>query len=180
LSGTISALEGGKFGNGAMWGAFAQLQVDSSSYRWNQDIQSSILASAVGAVQTVVRDATALVMEINALPLVAKGVFAAATVSAASKLIGFNGQFSYNFGIQFAHNQMPNDAFTAGVIMLAPPNTVKWNDAREYGYQGTGLALFGAYSYQFAPSGNIGGAVALRENLASKIGIESDKRMVEA
>jgi RHS repeat-associated protein len=162
LSGTISELEGGKFANGAMWGAFAQLQTDNNSYRWVQDAQSSAIASAVGAVQTVVRDATALLAEVNSLPLITKGIFAAAALSEVSKLAGLNVQFAYTFGGQYALNQMSSDPFTAGVVLLTPPSTVKWNDAREYEYQGTGLALFGAYSYQFAPSANVGGMLEIQ------------------
>jgi RHS repeat-associated protein len=162
LSGTIASLEGGKFGNGAMWGAFAQLQNDSNTYRWNQDIQSSPLAAAVGAVQTVVRDSTALIAEINALPVISRGIFAAAIVSSASKLIGINGQFSYDFEVGFARNQMSNDPFAAGIILFTPGNTIKWSDTQAFGYQGVGLVAFGAYSYRLAPTGNFSGSLGFQ------------------
>jgi RHS repeat-associated protein len=158
LSGTIAALEGGKFGNGAMWGAFAQLQNDSNTYRWAQDIQSSPLAAAVGAVQTVVQDSTALIAEINSLPVITKGIFAAAIVSSASKLVGLDGQFAYAFEVGFARNQMSDDPFAAGIILFTPSNAIKWSDSQAFGYQGVGLVAFGAYSYQLAPTANFGGS----------------------
>jgi hypothetical protein len=112
----------------------------------------------VGAVQTVVRDSTALIAEINALPVISRGIFAAAIVSSASKLIGINGQFSYDFEVGFARSQMANDPFAAGIILFTPGNTIKWSDTQAFGYQGVGLVSFGAYSYRLAPTGNFSGS----------------------
>jgi RHS repeat-associated protein len=161
LSGTISLIEGGKFGNGAMYGAFAQLQADSSTYNWRSVLDTDT-AAEVGAAVNVVRDAATLVEEVKALPLMAEGIVAGAVVSTVSKFTGFNGNFQYNFNVGFARDQMSTDPFTVGVVTLGAPNAPRWSDAREYGVQGMGTAVFGGYSFQLAPTGNISGTLGLR------------------
>jgi RHS repeat-associated protein len=160
LSGTIAVVEGGKFGNGAMWGAFAQLQADSSTYNW-RSVFDTDTAATVGAAVNVVRDTATLVEEVKALPLMAEGIVAGAVVSTASKAIGFSGNFQYSFNFGFGRDQMSADPFTMGVVLLGASNTPKWSDAREYGVQGVGTAVFGGYSFQLAPTGNISGTLGI-------------------
>jgi RHS repeat-associated protein len=161
LSGTIAVIEGGKFGNGAMWGAFSQLQTDSNSYNY-QSVFDSDTAQEVGAAVSLVRNAATLVEEVKTLPLMAEGIVAGALVSTVSKLTGFNGSFQYKFNVEFASDQMSNDAFTMGAVLLGSSSVPKWSDAREYGVQGVGTAVFGNYSFQLAPTGNIGGSLGFR------------------
>ena len=157
LNGTISAIEGDKFGNGALWGAFTQLQMDSNSYQWSQGIQSSTLAGLVNATQTLVQDATGLIMAMNSLPTALKGVVAAATFATVSTFDANVGPFDFqtNMLIAASVQQMRTDPFLAGSLMLSSATIIarspNWQD-----YQSLSASYLATYGYGFAAQGPLG------------------------
>ncbi|RXG84820.1 FG-GAP-like repeat-containing protein [Bradyrhizobium zhanjiangense] len=152
LSGTIAAVEGGKFANGAAWGAFAQIQIDSSSYKWSIDIQSTTLRSVVDTAQTIVRDVTTFVAAVNSLPVTLRGIVAADVVAVTTQVAGVRSDFRSS--LAFVRDQMSNDPFTLALLLFPPPQGVGWTDSGQYGFQGVGSAYFGAYWYQSASTYN--------------------------
>lgn len=152
LSGTLAAVEGGKFANGAAWGAFAQIQIDSNSYRWSLDIQSTTLRTIIDTAQTIVRDVTGYVAAVNALPITLRGIVDAQIVSVTTQAFGLSGDFRSN--LDFVRAQMATDPFTFGQLAFSPPRGVGWADAGQYGFQASASAYFGTYWYQFVATGN--------------------------
>lgn len=157
LAGTIAEVEGGKFANGAAWGAFSQIQIDSSAYNWSYNIQSSTLRALVDTTQTIVRDVTTFVTTVNNLPMTLRGVVAADIIAATADIVGIRNDFRSS--LDFVRNQMPNDPFSMALLMYPPPQAIGWTDVGQFGFQGVGSAYFGAYWYQSAPSYyyNVGG-----------------------
>lgn len=157
LAGTIAEVEGGKFANGAAWGAFAQIQIDSNAYNWSYNIQSSTLRVLVDTTQTIVRDVTTFVTTVNSLPVTLRGVVAADIIAVTTEVAGVRNDFRSS--LDFVRNQMSNDPFSLALLMYPPPQGIGWTDAGQFGFQGVGSAYFGAYWYQSAPTYyyNVGG-----------------------
>jgi RHS repeat-associated protein len=157
LNGTISAIEGDKFGNGALWGAYTQIEMDSNAYQWSQGIQSSTLAGLVNATQTMVRDATGLIMAMNALPATIKGVVAAATFATVSTFDASIGPYDFQTSMMIAGSvqQMRTDPFLAGTLMFSSSTAIglssQWRD-----YQDITANYLATYAYGFAAQGPLG------------------------
>ncbi|WP_084299120.1 FG-GAP-like repeat-containing protein [Bradyrhizobium sp. WSM1743] len=150
LAGTIAEVEGGKFANGAAWGAFAQIQIDSNAYNWSINIQSSTLRSLVDSVKNIVRDVTPFVLAANNLPATIRGIVAEDIIAVTTEVAGVRSDFRSS--LDFVRNQMSNDPFSLALLMYPPPQGIGWTDAGQYSFQGVGSAYFGAYWYQSAPS----------------------------
>jgi RHS repeat-associated protein len=160
LNGTISAVEGEKFANGALWGAYLQLQIDSNAYQWSEGIQSTALAGLVNATQSLVRDATDLITTINAFPTTVNGIVAAATIVTFASVDANAGPYELQASIVTAGaiQQMYTDPSMAGSVMFSsnvvvglrpvwidePANSSGANYMATYGY---GFSAVGPFSY---------------------------------
>jgi hypothetical protein len=157
LNGTVSAIEGEKFANGALWGAFVQIQMDSNAYQWSNGIQSSSLAGLVNATQTLVQDATYLIATINSLPTTLKGVVEAATFSTVTFDASI-GPYDLQTNIMLAATvqQMRYDPFLVGSIMLSSNTTLDLNSSWQQTNQNLNASYFASYAYGFSAFGPYG------------------------
>lgn len=155
LNGTISAIEGNKFANGALWGAYLQAEMDSSSYQWSQSIQSSALASFVNATQTLVQDATGLITAMNAVPTALKGVVAAAAFASVTTFDASAGPFEFQTSMMLAGamQQMQTDPFAVGSIMFSSSTLVGLNLTWQQDYPNMSASYMATYGYGFAAQG---------------------------
>src|SRR5262249_15927763 len=146
------AIEGGKFANGALWGAFIQLQMDSNAYQWSKGIQSSSLVGLVNATQTVVQDATYLIATINSLPTTLKGVSAAATFSTISTFDASIGPYDLqtNMMLAAAVQQMQHDPFRVGSLILSTNIALGLNTSWQQTSQNLSASYFASYAYGFS------------------------------